>query len=160
MVAMEELKKRRREDYGFHLEYRTRWYDSIVNSYLLQHCGLQPATSAQIGLVVHSSSTYFAPVGFPAVLELGLRVRKLGTSSVMYEIGVFEKHPSSVGVMEKNEVESGNGVSEQAVQPVKAVGEFVHVFVNRNSNRPAAQGMEVDLRVGLAKLLAKPSLSL
>src|SRR5579862_3965997 len=98
------------------MSFRGEWlsfaclrYDSIVNAYLAEHCSLRPSASPQIGLVVHSSSDYFAPVGFPAVLDLGLRVNKLGTSSVTYEIGVFER----------------------GVEEVKAVGSFVHVFVDR-----------------------------
>jgi acyl-CoA thioester hydrolase len=108
-------------------------YDSIVNTYLIKHCYLHPSISPQIGLVVHSSSDYFAPVGFPAVLDLGLRVNKLGTSSVTYEIGVFER-----------------GVKE-----VKAVGNFVHVFVDREKNRPVAGGMDTMMRDGLRKLLVE-----
>jgi acyl-CoA thioester hydrolase len=108
-------------------------YDSIVNAYLTKHCSLRPSTSPQIGLVVHSSSDYFAPVGFPALLDLGLRVNKLGTSSVTYEIGVFER----------------------GVEKAKAVGNFVHVFVDRERNRPVAGGMDATMRDGLRKLLVE-----
>ncbi|KAG9528744.1 Thioesterase/thiol ester dehydrase-isomerase, partial [Aureobasidium melanogenum] len=131
MAHIAGLKKRRLQDYGFHLEYRTRWsdndmydhmnnsvyyflFDSIVNTYLMTHCKLDPPTSPLIGLVVHSHCDYLAPVGFPALVDLGLRVKKLGKSSVTYEIGVFER----------------------GVEEVKAVGEFVHVFVDRESRRP------------------------
>src|SRR5436190_24060768 len=67
-------------------------YDSIVNTYLIMHCCLRPSTSPQIALVVHSSSDYFAPVGFPAMLDLGLRVNRLARSmlpsrSVVLEVG-------------------------------------------------------------------------
>ncbi|KAI9759204.1 MAG: hypothetical protein M4579_002491 [Chaenotheca gracillima] len=149
-MSFQELKKRLRSDYGFSLEYRTRWsdndmydhmnnsvysflYDSIVNAYLMQHCSLHPPSSGQIGLVVHSSSDFFGSVGFPAVVQLGLKVSKLGKSSVTYEIGVFE----------------------QGVDEVKAVGSFTHVFVDRESNRPAAEGMSDATRKGLEKLLGK-----
>lgn len=104
--------------------------DSIVNAYLITHCDLDPPTSPLIGLVVHSHCNYFAPVGFPALIELGLRVNKLGKSSVRYEIGVFER----------------------GVEEVKAVGEFVHVFVDRENRRPRAQGMLEGMRAGLARL--------
>ncbi|KAF1345977.1 HotDog domain-containing protein [Delphinella strobiligena] len=141
------LKQRRRADYGHVSEYRTRWsdndmydhmnnsqyyflMDSVVNAYLITHCSLDPPTSPLIGLVVHSHCNYFAPVGFPALIDLGLRVNKLGKSSVTYEIGVFER----------------------GVEEVKAVGEFVHVFVERESRRPRAQGMLEGMRAGLARL--------
>lgn len=107
-------------------------FDSVVNTYLIQHCSLHPPTSSQIGLVVHSHCDYFAPLGFPAVADLALRVNKLGKSSVTYEIGVFER-----------------GTGE-----VKAVGEFVHVFVERESRKPAKRGMNESLRKGLEKIVA------
>lgn len=106
-------------------------FDSVVNTYLIQHCSLHPPTSSQIGLVVHSHCNYFGPVEFPALVDLALRVNKLGQSSVTYEIGVFER-----------------GHSE-----VKAVGEFVHVFVDRDTRRPAKTGMNIELKNGLKKLL-------
>ena len=106
-------------------------FDSVVNTYLIQHCALDPPTSAQIGLVVHSHCDYFGPVEFPAVVDLALRVNKLGRSSVTYEIGVFERGHDDV----------------------KAVGEFVHVFVDRDNRRPSKSGMGSKLKTGLDKLL-------
>lgn len=105
-------------------------FDTVVNTYLIKHCNLHPTTSPQIGLVVHSHCDYISPVSFPAVLNLGLRVRKVGRSSVVYEIGIFEE---------------GNG-------EVKAVGEFVHVFVDRGTMKPSAKGMSEELRKGLGRL--------
>src|SRR5436309_4167165 len=84
--------------------------DSVINAYLIEHCGLEPATSAQIGLVVSSYCDFFGSVAYPAVVELGLRVLKLGKSSVLYEVGIFE----------------------QGQDTVKAVGGFIHVFVEQN----------------------------
>ncbi|WYZ41929.1 hypothetical protein EsH8_V_000824 [Colletotrichum jinshuiense] len=149
MASYALLKKRRREDYHYILDYRTRWadndmyhhmnnsiynflYDSVVNTYLIEQCKLSPAKSEQHVLVVHSHSDYFASISFPAVAQLALRVNKLGKSSVTYEIALFEK-----------------GVDE-----VRAVGEFVHVFVERSTGRPAASGMTDEMRRGLARILA------
>ncbi|KAF2111445.1 HotDog domain-containing protein [Lophiotrema nucula] len=147
-MALAALKSRRRDEYKFELEYRTRWsdndmyhhvnnsiyyflFDSVVNTYLINHCSLHPPTSSQIGLVVHSHCDYLAPIEFPAVVDLALRVNKLGKSSVTYEIGVFER----------GQVE------------VKAVGEFVHVFVDRDSRKPGADGMAASLKDGLSSIL-------
>lgn len=110
-------------------------FDSVVNTYLIQHCSLHPPTSPQIGLVVHSHCDYFAPVEFPAVLDLALRVNKLGTSSVTYEIGVFDREHDEV----------------------RAVGEFVHVFVDRESRKPGPSGMADALKRGLEKILVEQS---
>jgi acyl-CoA thioester hydrolase len=110
-------------------------FDSVVNTYLMQHCNLYPPTSPLIGLVVHSHCDYFAAVGFPALIDLGLRVKKLGNSSVTYEIGVFER----------------------GVEEVKAVGGFVHVFVDRESRRPRVEGMSEEMKEGLGRLVVDES---
>ncbi|KAK8088116.1 hypothetical protein PG997_003077 [Apiospora hydei] len=144
----QQLRQRSREDYPYLLEYRTRWadndmydhmnnsvynflFDSVINTYLMEHCGLKPPTSAQHPLMAHTHCDYFSAISFPSVAELCLRVNKLGKSSVTYEVGLFEK--------------SADGV--------KAVGEFVHVFVDRSTLRPNASGMNDELRHGLQKLL-------
>lgn len=117
-------------------------FDSIINSYLISHCGLNPFTSnsaaqnsaaesAQAGLVVSSYCDYFASVAFPDVLDLGLRVVKLGKSSVMYEVGVFK----------------------QGEEAVKSVGGFTHVFVQKKDMKPTSTGMESEIRKGLERLL-------
>lgn len=108
-------------------------FDSVVNTYLIQHCALHPPTSSQIGLVVHSHCDYLAPLGFPAVADLALRVNKLGKSSVTYEIGVFER----------------------GIEEVRAVGEFVHVFVDRDTRKPGTNGMSENLRQGLEKIITE-----
>jgi acyl-CoA thioester hydrolase len=109
-----------------------RSFDSVVNTYLIQHCALHPPTSPQIGLVVHSHCDYLAPIEFPAVVDLALRVNKLGKNSVTYEIGVFER----------------------GQEEVKAVGEFIHVFVDRETRRPGHSGMGEGLKNGLGLLVA------
>ena len=105
----------------------------MVNTYLIEKCGLHPPTSSQYGLVVHSHSDFFGSIAFPAVAELALRVNKLGKSSVTYEVALFEK----------------------GVEEVNSVGEIVHVFVDRDSGRPAATGMNGDLKLGFQMLLVK-----
>ncbi|KAJ7034936.1 thioesterase [Mycena alexandri] len=147
---MSQLKQRRRTDYTYFLSYRTRWgdndqymhvnnavyylwFDSIVNTYLIEKCGQVPATSPLIGLVISSFCEFFAPLSFPQVVELGLRVNKLGSSSVTYEVGVFE---------------------EARDQPA-AVGGYTHVFVERVGRKSTP--MAETTRAGLKKLLAPPS---
>ncbi|KAI8625766.1 HotDog domain-containing protein [Xylariaceae sp. FL1651] len=148
MASSKHLKNRTRRDYPFKLEYRTRWsdndmydhmnnsvynflFDSVINSYLMEHCGLHPPTSAQHPLMAHTHCDYFSAISYPKVAELCLRVNKLNKSSVVYEVALFEKD----------------------VEEVKAVGEFVHVFVDRSTARPSANGMNTQLRDGLEKLL-------
>ena len=64
-----------------------------------------------------------------------MRVNKLGKSSVTYEIALFER-----------------GLTE-----VKSVGEITHVFVDRETGRPAVKGMNGDLKAGLQKILVQQS---
>ncbi|KAJ7127145.1 thioesterase [Mycena epipterygia] len=145
---MSQLKHRRRRDYAYFLSYRTRWsdndqyshinnaiyyhfFDSIVNTYLIEKCDLNPVTSPLIGLVISSYCEFFAPLSFPQVLDLGLRVNKLGTSSVTYEVGVF--------------AEGQDGPA--------AVGGYTHVFVERVERRSSP--MAVGTREGLTKLLPR-----
>ena len=110
-------------------------YDSVVNTYLIKECGLNPRTSVQYGLVVHSHSDFFGSIAFPSVAELALRVNKLGKSSVNYEVALFQKGD----------------------EEVKSVGEFVHVFVERETGRPSRNGMREDLKEGLRNILVKQS---
>jgi acyl-CoA thioester hydrolase len=97
----------------------------------MEHCGLHPPTSPEHPLAVHSSSNYFSATGYPAVTEVGVRVNKLGKSSVTYEAALFQK----------------------GEEQVKAVNEFIHVFVERETGRPSATGMTDRMRKGLERLL-------
>ncbi|ELR08307.1 hypothetical protein VC83_08346 [Pseudogymnoascus destructans] len=141
------LRQRKRSDYPYVLTYRTRWsdndmydhlnnsiynflIDSVINTYLSQHCGQSPRTSAQYGLVASSHTDFLSSLAFPAVAETRLRVHKLGRTSVTYEVGVWE----------------------EGVEGIKAVGRVVHVFVERGTGRPARDGMGTVLRGGLEKL--------
>ena len=121
----------------YHLSHRTDIfrYDSVVNTYLIEECGLVPPTSPQYGLVVHSHADFFGSITFPAVADLALRVNKLGKSSITYEIALFQR----------------------GVEEVKSVGEIIHVFVDRETGRPAANGMNDSLKEGLSKILVLKS---
>ncbi|WP_019340889.1 acyl-CoA thioesterase [Stutzerimonas stutzeri] len=90
------------------------YFDSAVNAYLIARGGLDIHEGEVVGFVVSSSCDYFASIAFPDVLEVGLRVGKLGNSSVQYELAIFKAGEA------------------QAC----AAGRFVHVFVERASNRP------------------------
>ena len=92
------------------------FFDTAVNRYLIETGALDVALSPVIGLVVETRCNYFAPLGFPQAVEVGLRVAHVGSSSVRYELGVFAA-----------------GQAETAAQ-----GHFVHVYVDRTTRRPAA----------------------
>lgn len=90
------------------------YFDSAVNAYLIERGGLDIHEGEVVGFVVSSSCDYFASIAFPDALDVGMRVRKLGNSSVQYELAIFK----------------------QGEDEACAAGCFVHVFVDRASNRP------------------------
>ncbi len=121
----------RRSDYRWFMEVPTRWadndvyghvnnaayygfFDTAVNRYLIDKARLDIHHGAQIGLVVHTSCDYFAPLAFPQVLDIGLRADRVGKSSVSYGLGVFAK----------------------AADTASAQGGFVHVYVDRKARKP------------------------
>ena len=90
------------------------YFDTVVNEHLIRCGGLDPANDPLVGYVVASACQFKKPLTFPDTVDAGLRVVKLGTSSVTYEIGIFRR-----------------GDDEPA-----ALGQFVHVWVDRATQRP------------------------
>ena len=105
-------------------------FDTVVNAWLIEHGALDIQKSAVIGLVVETQCQYFAPLSFPDVVHAGLRVAKLGNSSVRYEIGLFRNDETAAS----------------------AQGHFVHVYVDRTSRRSTS--VPADMRAALARILA------
>jgi acyl-CoA thioester hydrolase len=92
------------------------WFDTVVNQFLISRGMLDIERSPVIGLVIETQCNYFASVAFPDQVTAGVRVTKLGNSSVRYEVGIFR------------------GEDDTAA----AQGHFVHVYVDRHSRRPAS----------------------
>ncbi|AUT59002.1 acyl-CoA thioesterase [Paraburkholderia terrae] len=105
------------------------YFDTVVNEYLIRSGVLDIEHGTTIGLVVETQCNYFAPIVFPDRIDAGLRVVRLGTSSVRYEVGLFRE-----------------GDAEPAAQ-----GHFVHVYVDRETRRPVA--LPDRLRAALEPLL-------
>lgn len=105
------------------------YFDSAVNTYLIERGGLDIHDGEVVGFVVSSACDYFSSIAFPDALEVGLRVGNLGNSSVQYELAIFKAGEA------------------QAC----AAGRFVHVFVERVSNRPTP--IPAGLRQALEALL-------
>lgn len=108
----------------------------------MAYCGLSPSEDSNtpsvspsqsnlIGLVASSYCNFYAPLAFPQVLELGLRVTSLGKSSVEYEVGVFAEGDKTPA----------------------AVGGYTHIFVDRTTRRSVKEGMSPMCRDGLMGLL-------
>lgn len=105
------------------------YFDTAVNAMLIDRGLLDPQSSSVIGLVVETGCRYFAPISFPETIEAGVRVAKLGSSSVHYEIGLFKA-----------------GAKEAVAE-----GHFVHVYVDRAGRRPTP--LPEELRGFLATLV-------
>jgi len=119
-----------RTDYAFITPITTRWsdndiyghvnnvtyysyFDTVANTYLIEYGHLNIHADQVVGYVVNSGCNYYAPVAFPDKLEGGLRVNRLGVSSVEYGVAIF-KEGEDIAV---------------------ADGHFVHVFVDKQSNK-------------------------
>jgi acyl-CoA thioester hydrolase len=105
------------------------YFDTAVNQTLIELGVLDLRASDVIGLVVHSQTSYFKPVAFPDRVVIGVRVGRLGRTSVTYEYALFRADDD-----------------EAAAQ-----GSFTHAYVDRDSNRPVE--LTRGLRAALEPLL-------
>ena len=105
------------------------WFDTAVNAFLIEQGVLDIEHSETIGLVIETQCNYFSPLAFPQTVEAGIRVARLGASSVRYEVGLFAR----------GEVLSA------------ARGHFIHVYVDRKTRRPTA--LPANLKTVLETLL-------
>lgn len=91
------------------------WFDTAVNTFLVEEGLLDIEHGALIGLVVETGCRYAAPLAFPQPVDIGLAVARLGSSSVTFHLGVFPA--------------TGDAPA--------AEGHFTHVYVDRDTRRPA-----------------------
>ena len=118
-------------EYNFFSNLSTRWndndiyghmnnivyyalFDTAVNKWLINNKLIDIKNGKNIGLIVQSGCNYFSSFEYPEDIRVGIRVTKIGNSSVRYEVGLFK---------EKEEYSSADGF-------------FVHVYVDRKTNRP------------------------
>ncbi len=105
--------------------------DTVVNNHLEQATGSDIRTLPAIGVVAEVGCKYFAEVGYPAPVEVGVYVEKVGNSSVVYKVGLFQ------------------GPGEEAA----AEGTFVHVYVdNTDPSRPVVP-IPDEIRAAVASLV-------
>jgi acyl-CoA thioester hydrolase len=89
------------------------FFDTAVNRYLIENNVLDILKSEIIGLVIETQCKYFSPIIYPDLIRVGMKVTHLGNSSVKFEVAIF-----------KNDDDIAS-----------AVGHFVHVYVDRKSNK-------------------------
>jgi Predicted thioesterase len=90
------------------------YFDTLINRYLIDPGGLDIHAGEVIGIVAETGCRFHRSFSYPEDIDAGLRVARLGTSSVRYEVGLF-------------------GIGENEA---RADGHFVHVFVDRKTRRP------------------------
>ncbi|MBB77109.1 MAG: thioesterase [Planctomycetaceae bacterium] len=108
------------------------YFDSVINRYLVEVGGNDPKSDATMQFCVENRCRYYREMGFPEMIEAGLRVAKLGNSSVCYNLALFTA-----------------GTNDPS-----ALGYFVHVFVDRGHRRPVP--IPAPLRDALGRLLVDP----
>ena len=130
-ATQEERRRERREAYRYAMSIPTRWMDNdmldhvnnvtyyrffeaVVVRFLMEEGGLDWHNDPIIPYAVESMCRYWRPVSYPETVDAHLRIGRIGTSSVTYEIGLFT-----------------DGAAEPA-----ATGHFMHVFIGRTSERP------------------------
>ncbi len=125
------------DDFPVHRPVTTRWsdndmyghlnnavyyelFDSAINGWQAEHGTIDPMTDLTQGVVAESGCSFFAEVGFPSSLVVGLRVTRLGQSSVTYELGLF--------------VDPAGAPPDDA--GIRALGHWVHVEIDAATRRP------------------------
>lgn len=104
------------------------WFDTAVNAYLIEQGALDIRQGDTLGLVIETQCNYFSPLAFPQRVEAGIRVARVGNSSVRYEVGLFAEG-----------------------EPLAAAqGHFIHVYVDRQTRRPVP--LPATLKTVLEKL--------
>lgn len=106
------------------------FFDTAVNEHLIRHAGLDVRTTREVGLVVETQCTFLKEISFPQTVQAGLRVTRLGGSSVTYEIGLFR---------------------DDETDPA-GLGRFVHVYVDRETRETVRVPERV--RAAVAPLVA------
>jgi len=123
----------RREDCRYWMTVPTRWndndmlghvnnvvyysyFEAIVVRFLMEECGLDWLKSPYVPLAAETLCRFKRPIAFPEVVEVGMKIVKLGNTSVTYAIGLFVEGDEN---------------------PV-ALGHFVHVYVDRETDRPSS----------------------
>ena len=109
-----------------------QYFDTVVNTWLIERGLLDVAAGATIGLVVETGCRFFAPLAYPENVTAALRVTQLGRTSVRYEVALF-------------------GAGDTAA----AQGHFVHVYVDRQTRRPVE--VPAPLRAALQALVVAPT---
>jgi acyl-CoA thioester hydrolase len=92
------------------------YFDTVINRFLIEAGGLDPQAGEVVGMAVETGCRFHRSLAFPDAVHAGLAIGRLGTTSVRYEVGIFR-----------------NGEDDACAE-----GHFVHVFVDRATQRPVS----------------------
>ena len=141
-----------RDEYAYWERVTTRWadidvyghmnnaryfelIDTVVNNHLAEALGTDVRDLPAIGVVAEVGCRYFAEIGYPEPVDLGVVVDKVGTSSVVYRVGLFQGDPDGTG-------------AEAAAE-----GRFVHVYVDNTDPARPVTPMPAEVRAAVEPLL-------
>ena len=127
-----------RAQYNFLFPIQTRWadndiyghvnnvtyysyFDTAANALLIQHAAFDIHNSPIIGLVVNSSCNFLEELTYPEIIEVGVAISKIGNSSLTYDLAIFK----------------------QGQQNASAQGQFVHVYVERETKKSTSIPQEM-----------------
>ena len=133
MAGVKAAKDERRGDYGWWLPIASRWadcdayghvnnavyynwFDTALTTLAIERGILRAPGQTSIGLCIASGCEFLAPVGFPETVDVGIRVGRIGNSSLRYELAIFRRDGETPA----------------------AVGHFVHVYVEAETRRSVA----------------------
>ena len=133
LCEMIKQKLETRDKYPHFMHLQTRWmdndiyghinnvnyysyFDTVINTFLIDDCGFDLHGDKIVGVVVESMCSFKKSISFPDSINVGLRIGKLGKTSICYEVGIFREDDFEAS----------------------ASGYFVHVFVDRKTNQPVS----------------------
>ncbi|MEZ0578830.1 acyl-CoA thioesterase [Nocardioides sp. MH1] len=109
--------------------------DTVVNDHLAREVGTDIRALPAIGLVAEVSCRYFAEITYPGELELGIYVERLGNSSIVYRVGIFQGAPDEGGAV------------------AAAEGRFVHVYVDNTDPARPTTPLPAEVRAAVEPLV-------
>ena len=89
-------------------------FDTVLNAWMMRETGIDESTAPVLGVVAETTCRYFAEVAFPGPVDVGVRVQRLGRTSVVFDFGLFLP----------------------GVDDIATYGEWVQVYIDRETRRP------------------------
>jgi acyl-CoA thioester hydrolase len=89
-------------------------FDSAINEWLISGAAIDVMALPELGVVAESGCRFFQEVEYPGKLDVGVRIERIGRSSITYALGLFAAEREDLA----------------------ALGHWVHVYIDRVSRSP------------------------